>query len=51
MKHPNAPMVLNEPVRANVSVEWPVGSGELIEYGVVTLEPGQTVVWHDWASE
>lgn len=47
LKHPAAPMVLMDPVQARVAVE--AADGQLEEYGVVELEPGQTVGWYDWA--
>lgn len=48
LKTPDTPMVLLDSVEARVGVEDPPGSGEIVEYGRVLLERGQTVVWYDW---
>ena len=45
---PETAYMLLEDVTALVGVEDPNRPGEIVEFGKVKLQRGQTVLWYDW---
>lgn len=49
LMQPDVPVVLLENSKpVLVAVEDPPESGQLVEFGRVVLQKGQTVIWYDW---